>query len=94
MNTENETIVSGKMLDELRKAGVDQGYEPVPQELERRARKLLGRKNIVSYASDSKLKKQIVRLKNRLQEARLREGANSPVVIGQLAALERFKATR
>lgn len=88
MNSENETVVSKSMLDKMREAGADDGYREVPKELESRARKLLGKKAIVSYSNDSKFKKKIARLQNRLNESKRREAANSPIVKAQLAALE------
>ncbi len=86
MNPINETIVSGEAMEKLRKADLSDGYVPVPRELESRARKLLGKKQIVSYSNDSKLKKKIARLQNRLNEAKRRDAANSPIVKAQLAA--------
>lgn len=89
MNTENETIVSGQMLKALKDADAAHGYEPVPAELESRARKLLGKKGVVSYSNDSKLKKKLVKLQNRLNEAKRREDSQSPVVLSQLASLRK-----
>lgn len=87
MNTQNETIVSGETLKKLRDADAADGYKPVPKALESRARKLLGKKSIVSYSNDPKLKKKIARLQNRLNEANRREAAHSPIVKAQLAAM-------
>lgn len=87
MNSQNETIVSGKLLKAMRENGADDGYKPVPKELESRARKLLGKKAIVSYSNDSKFKKKIARLQNRLNEAKRRDAKSSPIVVAQLAAL-------
>jgi len=92
MNTSNETIIDGETLKRLREADAAEGYVPVPRELQSRAKKLLGKKSIVSYSSDSKFKKKIARLQNRLNEAKRREAMNSPVVKAQLAALEEHRA--
>lgn len=32
MNTQNETVASAEMMKQLRDAGLDRGYEPVPKE--------------------------------------------------------------
>ncbi len=89
MNTKNETIVSGDAMEKLRQADLSEGYVPVPKELQSRAKKLLGKKPIVSYSSDSKFKKKIARLQNRLNESKRREAASSPIVQAQLAALKK-----
>ncbi len=92
MNTQNETIVSGETLKKLREADAAEGYAPVPKDLESRARKLLGKRGVISYSNDSKFKNKIARLQNRLNESKRREAAKSPVVVAQLAALERSRA--
>ncbi len=83
MNSSNETIVQAEFLKKLREAKADEGYVPVPRELESRAKKLLGNKQIVSYSNDSKFKKKIVRLKNRIAEMKLREARNSELIKAQ-----------
>lgn len=89
MNTQNETIVSGDAFKRLQQADVAEGYRPVPRELESRARKLLGKKHVATYSNDSKFKKKIAKLQNRLNEAKRREAANSPIVKAQLEALRK-----
>lgn len=91
MNTNNETVVSPEMYKKLREAALADDYKPVPRELESRARKLLGKKQIVSYSNDSKFKKKLDRTQNRLREAQRKLAAQSPIVLAQLAAQGRSR---
>ena len=70
MNQENETIVTGEMMNRLRDAGVSAGYEPVPQNLQEAASKILGNKQIGYMTQKFKrsLKKQKTSTGNRRRE--------------------------
>jgi PIN domain nuclease of toxin-antitoxin system len=65
MNPVNETIVSPAMLKALKDASLDAGYEPVPKELEAKARQLLGGKALASMDSDMKRKARNLRKRKK-----------------------------
>jgi len=69
MNSGNDTVVSPEMMKALREAKLDGGYEPVPAELESKARRLLGNNAIASMDGD--MKRKVRNLKKRMR----REGA-------------------
>lgn len=50
MNSESENIVSAKMYEKLKEVGLDGGYEPVPQSLERHAVKALGGRDVATMS--------------------------------------------
>lgn len=68
MNPLNETVVSPEMMKKLQDSGVLEGYEPVPKELEAKARKLLGGRAVADMDADMKR-----RLRNR-RKAKHRAG--------------------
>lgn len=75
MNIENGTIVSGKLMEQMRKEGVDQGYVPVPKHLLPRAQRLLAGKDIASMDKRFRYltKKAAVAKGNRRHEQKLAE---------------------
>lgn len=70
MNRQNETVVSPSMMEQLRMADLDSGYKPVPEELEAKARQLLGDYHTGIANIDNEMKR---RLRNRNKRMR-REG--------------------
>jgi len=94
MNSNNETIVSGEMHDELKRAGLAADYVPVPKQLQERARRLLGSRGIVSM--DRKFRKKVRQLESQVRqlkgnlrhESALRRGVESPIVKAQLEAVK------
>jgi hypothetical protein len=68
MNVNNETLATPAMMKQLREAGLDQGYEPVPRDLERSARRNLRGRALATM--DKKFKSDIKKLKVKLGNAR------------------------
>ena len=54
MNSDNNTIVSGELLEELRKKGLAKGYTKVPGSLEEEARRILGGADIADIPEATK----------------------------------------
>ena len=86
-NLENNTIVSNKMLEELRKQGLAEGYTQVPDAFADRAIKALNGRDIVDI--DEPTKKELIQAGNAKREAELAAGRESSVVKAQIAARER-----
>lgn len=86
MNQANQTVVSDEMMERLRKAGMGEGYEPVPANLQKHAERVLGGKDIADM--DKRLRyltrKKKVTDGNRRHEARLREAKERLIAQGLL----------
>ncbi len=86
-NLENNTIVSGKMLEELRKQGLADGYTQVPEKLVARANSILNGRDIADI--DEPTKRELIQAGNAKREAELAAGRESVVVKAQIAAREK-----
>lgn len=72
MNTQNETIINPEMMKQLREVGMNQGYEPVPKELEEKAKRLLGHTMIADM--DSSFKRDVRRRLRNFNKRMRRRG--------------------
>jgi len=72
VNTQNETVVSPEMVKRLREAGMDEGYESVPKELEEKARRLLAQTQIADM--DPSFRQDVRRRLRNFNKRKRRQG--------------------
>ena len=88
MNSKNNTLVSAKMLEEMRKAGVAKDYTEVPDALAGRAKEILSGRDIADL--DEPTKKEMQHAGNNQREKELAKGLESKIVKAQIEARERM----
>lgn len=67
MNPLNETVVSKEMMEQLRKAGLDDGYEPVPNALQKKAENLLRGRALANM--DAEMRRRVRNLRKQKRRA-------------------------
>ena len=67
MNSDNETVVTSEMRKQLRNLALDEGYEPVPDQLRDKAADLLNGQAIASMDED--MKRKLRNLGKRMRQA-------------------------
>ena len=86
MNSANGTIVSGELMKKMREAGVDEGYKPVPKNLQAEASRVLNGRSIADMDKRFRYltRKRKVAAGNKRHETRMREAKERLVAQGLL----------